>query len=255
CLWRCGSATACSRQLCITSDSRCAVSSTSAVMPAGMYMAGRQPHAAATRQRKPGMWPGLCSKTGRGSVWPAIGRAAARKRRSCGRCAMVPASSSMVCSVRITTPRTTTICTWIAGHSGCVAEPETRRMSHASQACSSHPYRRWRLELRTLARHVLSARPGAERRTGIRQQPAHLHRDQQHLLRLAEACELREVVCADAEGFHLLGEGTDVCDQPACAGRGAGIHCTLLRQRCAAAEGETRAHQLAVRPDEEIRRR
>src|SRR5579859_1458308 len=56
-------------------------------------------------------------------------------------------------------------------------------------------YSHWcrRLDLRALARHVLSERPRAKARTRVRQPPAHFHRDQWHLLRLAEAGELRQM--------------------------------------------------------------
>src|SRR5690606_176232 len=101
----------------------------------------------------------------------------------------------------------------------------------------AHPHRHRWLELQALARNVLSLRPDAGARTGVRQQPVDFDRDQQHVLRSAEAGELPEMADAGAGRIRFRGEGTEVRNQPAGARR-----CGRLDQ----ALPQSRRHEVAI---------
>ena len=84
--------------------------------------------------------------------------------------------------------------TWSMHNLGChqLGEPQ------GGPTARQHPRRYRRLDVRTVARVVLSVRPAAEARTGIRQPPADLDRGQRHLLWRAEAGELHSLAGGNA---------------------------------------------------------
>ena len=96
----------------------------------------------------------------------------------------------------------------------------TSGSSHGGEDEIQHLHRCRRLDLRALARQFLSRGPGPEERARICEPPADLDRDQRHLLRLAEAGELRTLARGDAGGFRLLRQGQPIHHQPARARRG-----------------------------------
>ena len=72
-----------------------------------------------------------------------------------------------------------------------------------------HPRRRRRLDLRAVARDLLSRRPRAAARTRIREPPPQRHRDQRHLLLRAEARHLRALARRNAGRLRVHREGAD----------------------------------------------
>src|SRR5688572_23567031 len=67
--------------------------------------------------------------------------------------------------------------------------------------------RRGRLDLRAVARRLLSGGPDAKARARIRQPQAHIDRDQRHLLFELQAGELGEVAGRDARRLRVRDEG------------------------------------------------
>ena len=92
------------------------------------------------------------------------------------------------------------------------------------QQIRQHLYRRRRLDLRAVARGVLSGEADAGEGAGIRRLEADLDRDQRHLLRLAEAGELSQMGARGAGRFRVLGEGAALRHQPPGAGGGRQFH-------------------------------
>ena len=93
------------------------------------------------------------------------------------------------------------------------------------------PRRRRRLGVRALARQLLPRGPAAEARARVREPPAHHDRDQRHLLRLAEARELRPLARGDPRRLRLRGQGPALRHQPPGAGRGRAVGRALLLDR------------------------
>src|SRR5437588_6332978 len=106
------------------------------------------------------------------------------------------------------------------------------------------------MDLRALARAVLSRRASAEAGTRICEPAADLDRDQRHLLRIAEAGELRQMARGDAGELRILAERHPLRHEPQGAGRSRLLDRALLRQRFGRTERQARTGQLAVSPDE-----
>ena len=101
----------------------------------------------------------------------------------------------------------------------------------AKQIAGHDPGRTGRLDLRTLARHVLSRGSGPEAGTGIRQPKAECDRDQRHLPHTQRPEILREVARRDARRFHLRAQGPRfITNRRELAERRRGDR-ALLRQR------------------------
>ena len=83
-----------------------------------------------------------------------------------------------------------------------------------------HLYRHRRLDLRAVARGVLSGEADAGEGAGLCRLEADLDRDQRHLLRLAEAGELSQMGARGARRLRVLAEGPALRHQPARAGGG-----------------------------------
>src|ERR1700761_5779080 len=118
------------------------------------------------------------------------------------------------------------------------------------------PYLHWRrrLDLRAVARGVLSGKAGAGERAGIRGVEADFDRDQWHLLRLAEAGELSQMGTRGSRWLCVLAKRTALCDQSPGTGGGRGFRQTVLRFRRARTGRSPRAGVVAIRADQEIRR-
>src|SRR6202011_552351 len=118
------------------------------------------------------------------------------------------------------------------------------------------PYLHWRrrLDLRAVARGVLSRETGAGEGASIRGLEADLDRDQWHVLRLAEAGELSQMGARGARRLRVLGEGPALCHQPPRAGGGRRFHQTVLRFRRAGTGRPPGSGALAIRADQEVRR-
>src|SRR6266481_2818118 len=116
-------------------------------------------------------------------------------------------------------------------------------------------YRRRRLDLCAVARGVLPREADAGEGAGIRGVETDLDRDQRHLLRLAEAGELSQMGARGARWVRVLGEGAAFRHQPPRAGGSRRFHKTVLRFRRAGARRPLGSGALAIRADQEIRRR
>src|SRR3954470_3651641 len=116
-----------------------------------------------------------------------------------------------------------------------------------------HLYRHRRLDLRAMARGVLSRQAHAGEGTVLRRVETDLNRDQRHLLRLAEAGEFSQMGARGARRIRVLIEGTALRDQPSRAGGSRRFRKTLLRFRRARTWRPARAGAVAVRADQEIR--
>src|SRR5690606_21977123 len=79
--------------------------------------------------------------------------------------------------------------------------PAEKRRRHGSGGHDQD--RRRRLDLRSLARLVLSGEAPPEAGAGVCEPAAHLDRDQRHLLWVAKAPELRQVARRDARRLRL----------------------------------------------------
>src|SRR3954468_3613 len=112
-----------------------------------------------------------------------------------------------------------------------------------------HLYRHRRLDLRAMARGVLSRKAHAGEGTVLRRVETDLNRDQRHLLRLAEAGEFSQMGARGARRIRVLVEGTALRDQPSRAGGGRRFRKTLLRFRRAGARRPARPGAVAVRAD------
>ena len=117
-----------------------------------------------------------------------------------------------------------------------------------------HLYRHRRLDLRAVARGVLSRKAHAGEGAVLRRVETDLDRDQRHLLRLAEAGEFSQMGARGARRIRVLVEGTALRDQPSCAGGSRRFRKTLLRFRRAGARRPARPGAVAVRADQKIRR-
>ena len=115
-------------------------------------------------------------------------------------------------------------------------------------------HRRRRLDLRAVARRVLSGEADAGEGAVICRLEADLDRDQRHLLRLAEAGELSQMGARGARRLCVLGEGTALRHQPPGAGGGRRFREAILRFRRARTRRPARSGALAIRADQEIRR-
>src|SRR5215510_16603508 len=115
-----------------------------------------------------------------------------------------------------------------------------------------HLHRRWRLDVRTLARRVLSGKARAGEGAVLRRLEADLDRDQRHLLRLAEAGKLSQMGQRCARWLRLLREGPAFRHQPPRAGGSRRLHQALLRFRRAGNARPARPRALAVRADEKV---
>src|SRR6266404_1552942 len=83
-----------------------------------------------------------------------------------------------------------------------------------------HLYRHRRLDLRAVARGVLSREADAGEGAVLRRVETDLDRDQRHLLRLAEAGEFSQMGARSAGRIRVLVEGTALRDESSCAGGG-----------------------------------
>ena len=117
-----------------------------------------------------------------------------------------------------------------------------------------HLYRRRRLDLRAMARRVLSGEADAGEGAVLCRLEADLDRDQRHLLRLAEAGELSQMGPRGAGRLRVLVEGSALRHQPARAGGGRRFREAVLRFRRARARRPARPGAVAIRADQEIRR-
>src|SRR5215204_6091544 len=104
-----------------------------------------------------------------------------------------------------------------------------------------HLYRHRRLDLRAVARGVLSRKAHAGEGAVLRRVEADLDRDQWHLLWFAEAREFSQMGARGAGRIRVLVEGSAVCDQSARAGGGRGFRKALLRFRRAGARRPARS--------------
>src|SRR3984957_3079501 len=86
---------------------------------------------------------------------------------------------------------------------------------------------RW-LDLRAMARGVLSGKADAGEGTGIRGVETDFDRNQRHLLRLAEAGKLSQMGARSSRRLCVLAEGAALCDQSPGAGGGRRFRQTVL---------------------------
>ena len=107
--------------------------------------------------------------------------------------------------------------------------------SDASRRTQHDPCRHRRLDVRALARRVLSQGPAAGARARTCQPQAHRDRDQRHLLPHPEAGELPQVGGRDAGRFRVHAQGAALRHPPPRAGGGRRIDRALLRERRAGA--------------------
>ena len=117
-----------------------------------------------------------------------------------------------------------------------------------------HLYRHRRLDLRAVARGVLSGEADAGEGAVLRRVEADLDRDQRHLLRLAEAGELSQMGARSAGWLRVFVERAALRHQSPCAGGGRRFRETLLRFRRAGARRPAGSGAVAIRTDKEIRR-
>jgi hypothetical protein len=94
-----------------------------------------------------------------------------------------------------------------------------------------HQGRHRRLDLRTLARQLLSQGPRAGQGAELREPPGERHRDQRHLLQHLQARDLPQVARRHAGRLHVLDEGLALHHQPQAAGDRGRIDPALHRQR------------------------
>ena len=140
----------------------------------------------------------------------------------------------------------------------CRRAPGPARPYTSAHEQSEHrhdPHRRRRLDLRTVARRVLSGRPSAEAGAGIREPPPHLDRGQRHFLRLAKARDLRQVARRNAAGFRVLAESAAVRDESQDSRRSRQEHRAFLCEWSGESQGQARPDQLAAAALQEIRSR
>ena len=106
-----------------------------------------------------------------------------------------------------------------------------------------------------MARRVLSERPARRPKSLNTRRATHLDRDQRDLLRLAEAGKLPQMGGDRARRLCVFRQGTALCHQPARARRGRRLDQALSQFRRARARRPAGADAVAVRADQEIRRR
>src|SRR3954447_17347831 len=110
------------------------------------------------------------------------------------------------------------------------------------------------LELRTMARRVLSGQAAAGEGTRIRRLEADCDRDQLDLLWFAEAGELPEVGGRDTGGLQVLREGLPLQHQPQGPRRRRRLREALPEFRRHRARRSPGSPAMAVRADEKVRR-
>src|SRR6202789_4455124 len=140
----------------------------------------------------------------------------------------------------------------------CISESEiVREQSPPLQnrrEIRPHLHRHRRLDVRAMARRVLSRKTCPGQRAAIRGFQAHLDRDQRHLLRFAKTGKLSQMGARGARRLCVLVERPALCHQPPRAGGGRRFREAVLRFRRARTRRPPRPRAVAVRADQEIRR-
>ena len=141
---------------------------------------------------------------------------------------------------------------------GCAASSPNRAspIAPAKRYTRGHDHqnRYWRLDLRAVARDLLSGEMAAEARARLCRRARHRDRDQRHLLWQPEAGDVRVLGEGGAGRVRVLAQGVALLHQPEGAGRGGRVDREVHRAGDRRARRPARTDPVAVHGDQEIRR-